>query len=907
MFYRLLPSLFIILAGISVVVGSSVNQKHFSGLCTFGIPDSTVKNTSVRKDVNIDSITRVLSLKNDTLKHNTTNHNHDSISHKISPNAVDEPIKYDALDSIRFDVETKKVYLYGNAFIKYKDIELKAAYIELSLDSNLVFAKGIKDSADNLIGKPQFKESAQSFDAVEMTYNFKTKKGLIKQVITKPEEGTMLHSERAKKFENDVICIKHGKFTTCELEHPHFYIALSKAKVIPDKKIISGPAYLVIADIPVPFGIPFGFFPNKKGTQSGVLIPQYGEEQSRGFFLRNGGYYFAINNYVDLALTGDIYSNLSWGVNAATNYKVKYKFSGNMSVKYNENFSGEKTDTLTYRHNKLYAITWQHRQDPKAWPNSTFSANVNASSSSFDRYNANSITSNYATMFTNQKMSSISYSKVFPNTPFSFSTNLRHSQNSTDSTIILILPDMNFNMSRIFPFRRKEKEGQLQWWENIGLSMTSSLQNRVTTKEYKLFTNETIDRFQNGIQHSIPLSTSFKLLKYFSFSPSVSYNERWYFNSITKKWNDSLIVNGIKGAIKTDTVKGFNRVYDYNLSASFSTTLYGMVQFKSGPVKAIRHVLTPSVSFSYRPDFGQAKYGYYDTVLEVRRLSGYANDTIYRQYSRFENAMYGSPGAGKSGLVNFNLGNNLEMKVKTKDTIEPIKKIRIFDIFSFSSSYNIAADSINWSPVNVNVSTNLFKMIDLHFNSIVDMYAVDSLLGKGWTRRNIFESEKSGKIGRITYGNMSIGCNFTSVRKKQAALVESQNTAAKSRVSSKYDADGYAIFRIPWNLNLSYNIRYDKPYNTEKITQTLSLTGNFELTSKWRVNVRTDYDFISKKFVNASVDINRDLHCWEMSFNWVPFGMYKSYFFRINVKSSILQDLKLERRKNWLDNLEQQN
>lgn len=868
---------------------------------TGGKPDSiSLKKTG--KGLNADSGSSVQATMLDTLLRDSLFKKNDTIVKEVSPNAVDEPINYHASDSIRFEVASQKVYLYGNAYIKYKDIELKAAFIVLSLGEDVVYAKGVKDSTGREVGKPQFKQTGQEFDAVEMTYNFKTKKGLIRQIITKPEDGTILLSDRAKKFEDDIICIEHGKFSTCVLENPHFYIALTKAKVIPDKKIISGPAYLVIADIPMPLGIPFGFFPNKKGTQSGVLIPEYGEEQNRGFFLRNGGYYFAINDYVDLALTGDIYSNMSRGVNFSTNYKIRYKFNGKMNFKFNENFMGEKDDE-GYQHNQLYAFTWQHFQDQKFRPNSTFSANVNASSSSFDRYNNYNYYS--GNVFTNQKMSSISYSRLFPNTPFSFSTNLRHSQNSTDSSITLIVPDLNVNMSRIFPFRKKSREGKLQWWENIGISMTSTLQNKVVTKENKLFTDETVERFQNGVQHSLPLSTSFKILKYFSFSPTVAYNERWYFSSIEKMWDDTVTVAGGKGAVVIDTIKGFNRVYDYNFSTALGTTLYGMIQFRKGPVKAIRHVITPSVSFSYRPDFGEEKYGYYREFMDVRKQNNIPYDTIYRKYSRFENGMFGSPGYGKSGMIGLSLNNNLEMKVNTRDTIEPVKKVRIFDALGLSASYNLAADSMNWSPLNANISTNLFKMIDIRFNGGMDFYAVDSVSGMGWTRVNKYEWDETGKLGRITNGSISVGCNFAPGKKKKP--VSGADPVAKATGNSKYRPDGYAVFRIPWTLNIAYNLRYDKPFLKEKVSQTLSVTGSFELTSKWRINVRTDYDFTNDKLANASVDIYRDLHCWEMSFNWVPFGFYKSYFFRISVKSSVLQDLKLERRKNWLDNLEQDN
>ncbi|OFY26842.1 MAG: hypothetical protein A2275_05045 [Bacteroidetes bacterium RIFOXYA12_FULL_35_11] len=861
------------------------SHNHFNDFLQIN-PDTVIIDTLKS---NKDSLSLSIPFSNDSTKENN------STEKKKNTDKIDDPIKYNARDSIRFDIESQKVFLYGDAFIKYKDIELKAAYIEMSLGEDLVYAKGVIDTSGKEIGKPVFKQGDQEFDAVEMTYNFKTKKGLIKGVITK-QEGSFLHSEKTKKQANDIVCLEHGKFTTCDLHDPHFYIALTKAKVIPDDKIISGPAYLVIADIPMPIGIPFGFFPNKKGNTSGVLIPEYGDEENRGFFLRNGGWYFAINDYVDLSLTGDIYSNMSWGASMNSNYKKRYKFGGHFNLKYNENILGEETDS-EYQQNKLFAVTWSHAQDPKARPNSTFSANVNVSSSSFDRYNSTNYTGN---MFTNQKQSNISYSRIFPNSPFSFSSNFRHSQNSMDSTITITLPDINFGMSRIFPFRKKNKTGELKWFDNIGVSYTTTAQNKITTKESKLFEEESLSQFKNGMQHSIPLSTSFKVLRYFNLSPSANYTERWYLNSINRYWDDSVKINETTfGNIKTDTIPGFNRAYDYNFTLSLSTTLYGMYQLKVGPLKAVRHVMTPSVSLSYRPDFGEEKFGVYKKHMEVFRRTNAPNDTIYRQYSRFENGIFGTPQNGKAGMVNFSLGNNLEMKVRSKaDTVEGLKKIKIFDALNFSTSYNIAADSLKWMPLNISGSTNFLRLLNLRFSGIVDPYSFDSLL-TGYTRVNRFMLDENGDFGRITSANLSIGANINA-KTFQNARKEKELNENKNK---RFDKNGYHIFRIPWNLSLSYNLRYDKPDVEDKTTQTLQVSGDFFLTPKWQIRFRTDYDFEVKKLVNASIDIHRDLHCWEMSFNWIPFGFYKSFHFKINVKSSILQDLKMERKKNWLDNI----
>ncbi|MBI5219390.1 MAG: LPS-assembly protein LptD [Bacteroidia bacterium] len=902
MFLKLLPDVFIILLACGIASGAYSSHKIRLSEPVFFSPDTVAKNIQnfPVKDslgLSLKNLKDTSGVKKDTLK-----------DKKKKSNAIDDPIKYNAKDSIRFDIPLQKVFLFGEAYIKYKDIELRAAYIELSLGDDVVYAKGVPDSAGKEVGRPVFKQTDQEFDAVEMTYNFKTKKGIIRGVVTK-QEGSFLHSDKTKKQADDVVCLEHGKFTTCELPHPHFYISLSKAKVIPDDKIVSGPAYLVIEDVPVPLGIPFGFFPNKKGHASGVLIPEYGEEQNRGFFLRNGGWYFAINDYIDLSMTGDIYSKSwaknstgSYGLTANSNYRKRYKFGGSFYIKYNENVIGEKEDTLTYQKNKQFSINWSHSQDPKSRPNSTFAANVNVSSSAYDRYNATTYTGN---MFTNQKQSNISYSRVFPNTPFSFSANLRHSQNSTDSTITLTLPDLNFNMNRIFPFRKKARTGTLKWYENIGITYSSSIQNKVSTKESKLFTNETPDRFQNGVLHSVPISTSIKAFKYFSVSPSVNYAERWYFQSVRKQWDPQHLntMDTTLGAVVVDTVRGFNRVYDYNFSLSFSTILYGMYQFKKSPVKAIRHVMTPTVSLSYRPDFGQEKWGYYTKYKDYIRQNKIITDSVYRQYSIFENGIYGVPGYGKAGMINFSLGNNLEMKVKSKtDTIEGLKKVKIFDKLDFATSYNLAADSMPWKPLSIRGNTNLFKMIDILFNATVDPYAYDTVLA-GYTRINEFERDKSGDWGRITDAGVSVGASFHSSSKNKPGTQVNKDKDNKDKKNPRFSEDGYSVCRIPWNLSISYNLRYDKPYNKDKTTQTMQISGDFYLTPKWQIRFRTDYDFESKKLVNASIDIHRNLHCWEMSFNWVPFGHYQSYFFRINVKSSILQDLKIEKRRSWMDNL----
>ncbi|MCK5823667.1 MAG: LPS-assembly protein LptD, partial [Bacteroidales bacterium] len=551
----------------------------------------------------------------DSIK-NTQNTNQDSIKiKKPKAKTIDAIIDYSAADSIIFSKSTNKLYLYKDAQITYKDIELKADYIELDLEKNEVFATGLLDSLKKIIGKPIFKQGSEEFESEKIIYNFKTEKGLIKGVFSK-QSGGYLHSETTKKLPSNEICVKNGKYTTCDLEHPHFYIALTKAKVIPDDKIVSGLAYLVIEDIPLPVGIPFGFFPNTKSSKSGVLIPTYGEEKRRGFYLRNGGWYQAINDNVDLSIRGDIYSKGTWQANVRSRYKKRYKFSGNIDVSYSDLVVSEK-GLSDYMKTKQYKILWRHSQDPKANPNSNFSANVNLGSSSYDKYSSN----NNAAHLKNTTQSSIHYDKTFQGTPFNFSANFNHSQNSIDSIVNLTLPEMTFNMKRIFPFKMKNNIGKTKWFEKIGISYSSNLKNTVSIIDTSLFTQETIDELKYGVVHKIPLSTSFKILKYFTASPSINYTERWYFNYLNK------YINEADTTLVTDTINGFNRVFDYNYNASLNTQIYGMYQFKKSFIKALRHRLTPSVTLSYRPDFSNAKWGYYktDPLDSTKTYSVYSN------------------------------------------------------------------------------------------------------------------------------------------------------------------------------------------------------------------------------------------------------------------------------------------
>ncbi len=867
---------------------SSIHAQDTTNVGPNAISDSSISVPSDSSFLIIDT------LNNDSIKTRIL---------EISDDAIEEPIDYKAKDSILFDVGLQKVYLYGEAQINYQDIELKAEYIELDLGKDLVFAIGIKDSSGNVVGKPEFKDGKDEFSSKEMLYNFKTKKGIIKEVITE-QNGGYLHSRITKIQENKEVHIKDGKYTTCNLEHPHFYIKLTKAKVIPDDKIVSGPAYLVIEDVPTPLGIPFGFFPNNSGHKSGILIPEYGEEVNRGFFLRNGGYYFAINDYVDLQARADIYSKGSWGASTITRYKKLYKYNGNLNLKYTslKIFEDSVSD-------KMYQIRWKHIQDSKARPNSRFSANVDFGSSSYNRYNAYGAQNRLK----NEMSSSISYNKSFANTPFSMSANLRHSQNTSDSTVTLSLPDLGLNMSRIYPFKKKNKTGKSKWYEKIGISMSSNFKNTIKIHEDTLFKKEALDYFRNGIIHKVPVSTSLKVLKVFTLNPSFSYTERWYSQSIRKEWYDAdtTASDTVSAHYSVRDVKGFHRAGDYIINIPFSTKLYGFFMNKNPDAyfQALRHVVTPTIGFSYRPDYSLNYWGYYK---KDPRTNSYDNKySIFNGGSNAWSGIYGSPPAGKYGSINMRIGNNLELKVKEKnDTTQKTKTkpaIKLIDNLSIATNYNIAADSLNWSDFSLQARTKV-SIINIDCNATFDPYDFNDSTGISYNQF-YFRNHKSParmKSARVSFG-FSLRSSTTNSKQKKIEEAKIQSARAAGMLGDYYE--DYVDFEIPWNFRINYNYNYNQSaFNTEtgdfdyKIVQTVRVSGDVNLTKKWKISISSGYDWESKDFTYTTVDIYRDLHCWEMRFNWIPFGAWQSYNFTIRVKSSMLQDLKINRRKSWADN-----
>jgi hypothetical protein len=834
---------------------------------------------------------------------------------------IEQEVDYNANDSINFSMDGGTVELYGNAVITYGDIKLESEYIRYEMKKSEVIAEAVPDSTGKGEIKPIFSDGDDRYEAKYLRYNFKTQKGYIEEVITE-QEGGYLHSRETKKQKSGHIHMKNGKFTTCDAEHPHFYVAITKGISMPGDKIISGPAYLVIEDVPLPIGIPFGFFPNSRKKTSGILIPQYGEEERRGFYLRDGGYYFALNDYFDLRVTGDIYSNGTWGVRTSSNYRLRYKFSGSVGLQFFNNVQGFRSIDSLYSVSRDYSINWSHSQAREANPNRTFRASVNLSSSKYDQNH----TRNINNVVTNTKQSSISYTKSWPNSPFNLSASLNHSQNSNTGAVNMTLPKVSLNMGRINPFERKKRIGEKRWYEDIQLSYTSLLENRIKTTDSLLFTSEVFNNLENGFRHEVPLSLNIKPFKKFAplqtmtITPNVSYKGIVYTN-YTEKYISGYTTREEDNVtyytpVVEDTV--INRLtyaqsYLPRVSASVSPKVYGMYQFSGkGRLQAIRHMMTPSASVSYVPDLSAIQPDYYRDLVDT--LSGEVIDT----YSIFDGQIYGTPTFnGASGSVSLSLRNNLEAKVRSKnDTIEELEKIKLLDNLNFSTGYNIFHQdplSPAWSPINMNGNTRLFdNRLSVNFRGQFDPFGYDSLRTR--TAETYFA--QTGKLVRLTNASISMGINFSSKKSDDRQSTDADDpltqtafdAADNELLNAGYDPSQddylgeYVDFDVPWSLKLDYSFSYSKPRDEARIVQTVRASGDLSLTPKWKIGFNTGYDLANRQFSTTNLSLYRDLHCWEMRISVVPFGRYKSYNFQINAKSSILSDLKYNKRKSWQDN-----
>lgn len=832
-------------------------------------------------------------------------------STEAATDSIDKPvleatITYSAVDSIIPDFENQKVYMYKGGIVNYQNIELKADYIVLDLANKEVYAEGLPDSTGTKVGTPIFKDGDEEFESNTLRYNFETQKGIITDVKTKEGDG-FVHSELTKKISPDEFILRRGKYTTCDAEHPHFYLRMTRAKVISNKKIITGPAYMVLEDFPIYFPlIPFGYFPNSSTYTSGIMIPTYGEERARGFFLREGGYYWAANEYFDLAVRGDIYSKGSWATKLHSNYRNRYRYSGSFDFSYNLNKYSEEP-LPDARTTKGFSLMWSHSQDAKANPSRTFSANVNLSTSSFDKENSLTVRSYLQT----QKSSSISYSKKFENTPFNMSANLRHSQNSIDTTLSLSLPELTFNMSKINPFKLKNRIGPVKWFEKISFSYTGNLKNSITAKEREILKKSLVRDWQNGVRHSIPITLpSFNLLKYINLSPSFNYSERWYTSYINKTYDPTYNNPDPRGVqhVRVDTMYSFRRNYEYSYSLSSSTNIYGMYQIKNpkSRIKAIRHKITPSASFSYTPDFGQKKFRFWDSYIDGSGRTEY--------YSHFERGVFGYTGRGESGAISFSLSQNLEAKVldvndsiQSKDNKPVFKKVKIIDNLSINTSYNMIADSMKLAPITMSARTTI-KGISVNMGALLNPYMADKE-GRAYDEYVWNHAKGINKLGRLTSANLSFGMNFESKKGKEEAEENKEIIEEDKALPGSYS--DYVDFNIPWSFRFDYSFYYtnsfkpkEKPTDPEprKIMQSLNFGGRLNLTEKWNMDMNTNFDIQAMKFSFTTFNVSRTMHCWSMSFGFVPFGDRKSYSFNLSASSSILRDLKISKQSSWRDN-----
>jgi hypothetical protein len=817
-------------------------------------------------------------------------------------------VKYAADDSLIFSIGQKKVYLFDKASVNYgvENLELKADHIEYDFGQKTVTAAGAIDSSGALAGKPVFTKDEEKFDVDTIRYNFNTRKAFIKSIITKQGEG-FVHSSITKRYSDGEIHMRKGKYTTCDAAHPHFYIALTKAISIPKKRTISGPAYLVFEDIPVPLGLPFGFFPNTNTRTSGLILPDFRDEQRRGFGLENGGWYFALGEHVDFTVLGSVYSRGTWGVSSSSAYLVRYKFSGQFRAQY---FKTQIKDDPSTTKSQDFKVVWSHSQDQKANPTRKFSANVDFSTHSFEKRQSNNIDN----LLTNQKNSSISFAKNWPGRPFNFTANMNGSQSSKTRMVSLNLPSMTFNMNRIYPFRGKNEDGKYNWLENIQVSYSSRLENRINTPDSLLFTKNTLKNMRNGFSHSIPISLAgVKLLKIINITPGITYNGVLFPSFIRKTaYADTSLYRTNEFKIDTIHKLTYAHAFSTSLGISASPKIYGMFVSTSpnSYIAAVRHVITPTASVSFAPDMSNVVPDYYREVAYPASVTQPVN---YNEYSVYEGQIYGTPSVnGRSGGVSLGLNNNLEMKVRSKsDTTGEGKKIVILDNLNLSARYNPFAEKFKWSMLNLTGSTSLFKnKLNLQFNSTFDPYALDT----SNKRVDKFQFNETGKFFRTTNASIGIGFRLQSATKGKSKGTSSEVTEEETVVEEPYPGDGtfneasgaftseYVDFEIPWSVSIDYSWSYSKPLKETYFTHTIRLNGDISITPKWKIGGNTGYDFVANDFSITNISIHRDLHCWEMSIGVVPFGNYRSYSLTISAKSSILRDLKYDKRKSWTDN-----
>lgn len=884
---------------------------------SIGAPDSLDSQLATP-----DSVEPLDSLHEAILRHNQ--HIDDSIRldsiQRAKSNGIESPVKYSAQDSLVYFAGTKSAYLYGSSTVDYQNMKLTSDKIYTSLDSSLIRATGTADSteAKGLRGIPHFTMGSDDYDSDTIAFNFKSKRGLIRDVYTQQEEG-YLTGERAKRDSTGTIYLKHGRYTTCDDPHPDFYISLSRAKVRPGKDVVFGPAHLVVADVPLPLVVPYGFFPFSKKYSSGFIMPSYGDEQSRGLYLRDGGYYFAISDKVDLKLLGEFYTRGSWGVSAASNYKKRYRYNGSFYFSFQNTTTGDK-GMPDYSKQESFKIQWSHRQDAKANPFSTLSASVNFATTSYERNNLNSMY-NPQTLTQSTRTSSVSWSTNFSSIGMSLSATTNLAQNMRDSTITLGLPDLNVSISRFYPFKRKHSSGKSRWYELISMSYTGQLSNTITAKEDYIMKSDLARDWRNGMQHKIPINANFTVFKYINVVPHLNLTDRMYANKVVRSWDETTQTE------VRDTINGFHNIYNWDLGISMSTKVYGFwipnKKVFGDKIQAIRHVVTPSVSFSYSPDFSAHRYGYYETY---QKTDADGNVSLV-EYSPYQGSLYGVPGKGKSENISWSLSNNLEMKVKSDKDSTGYKKLSIIDELGLSMSYNAAAPVQRWSDLGMTLRLKWWKHYTFNMSSSFATYAYE-LDDNGKPFVGNHTEWGQGRLPRFrgTSQNVSFTLNPEQLRKWFSrdkdddeeeyddgegvdTRIESNvdddmergKHAAKKKTSgiAETDEDGYMVFSMPWSLTFGYGITMREntsgKFNTKrmrypyKFTQTLNVSGNLRISDGWNINFSSGYDFENKKVSMTTASLSRDLHCFNMSAS-IVLAPYTSYNFTFRCNASTLTD-----------------
>lgn len=850
----------------------------------------------------------------------------DSINRKKS-GALDAPVTFSSEDSMVYDAKSKVARLYGNSNVKYQNMDLSSDRIQMSLDSSLVRATGTADSTGAISGTPVFTMGQDKYESDTMAFNFKTKKGFIYNVYTEQEDG-YLSSQHSKRDSSGVLYLEHGRYTTCDQPHPDFYIALSRAKVRPGKDVVFGPAYLVVADVPLPLAIPYGFFPFTKSYSSGFIMPSYGDESSRGFYLRDGGYYFAMSDKWDLKLLGEIYTKGSWGLSVASNYRKRYRYNGSFFFSYQNTKNGDK-GMPDYTEQTSFKLQWSHRQDTKSNPFSSLSASVNFASTSYERNNLNSMY-NPQSYTQSLRTSSVNWSTSFSSLGMTISGSANLSQNMIDSTVSLTLPDLNISVSRFYPFKRKHMAGKERWYEKISMSYTGQFSNSIDTKEDKLFKSNLIKDWRNAFQHNIPINANFTLFNYININPSFNFTDRMYSNKVMKSWDEQAQTE------RADTTYGFYNVYNWSMSIGASTKMYGFwvpsKKIFGDKIQAIRHVLTPQVTFSYAPDCGSR---YYETY---QKTDADGNVSLV-EYSPFENGLFNVPSRGKTGSVTFDLSNNIEMKVKSDKDSTGYKKLSIIDELGFNMGYNMAAKEKPWSDLTVRLRLKWWKNYTFNLNAVFATYAYE-LDDNGRPYVSNHNEYSKGRFGRFQglSQNISFTLNPEKLKKwfgggddeEDATeddnntedddtgiesnvdddMVNGQNGARKKNAGkAETDADGYMKFSMPWSLTFGYGITMREntsgKFNTKTMrypyafTQTLNFSGNIRISDGWNISFSSGYDFENHDLSMTTASLSRDLHCFNMSCS-VVLAPYTSYNFSFRCNAATLTDaLKYNKRSGY--------